>query len=367
MGFRKTDGWVEAKQLDYLLRELARSEADGRLSPELRQELLTGLELEQERRRSELAGLKEQQKLRLGRRLLMFFGSGALALGLGFFILDHYDWFSSVFEFIRQLVDIFLRMPPQVRALELLAATGLLFWVSLSRRESLEKSAWVFVCLGLAGLLFYDAFVVPDWLFGGSYTHWEHLLAGVLLFGWGYRVSLRTVMYAGLILTCGWLGGGTEYDFACYVIWMKDPVLFLPFSACLLTLGAWIERYGNKYAVAPVEITALLGLFLALLILSIGGYDGHPSLGLGPVSAVWFVVLLTVVSCAAVAVGIKYGRSRYYGFGLTFLSIDLYTRFYEIFNGWLPRSLFWLIFGALLLIGGRYVNRLIKTFSLKTV
>lgn len=358
--FGKPKGWNETKQLSFLLRELERVSGSGKLDTQAHQEILSNLKQAEERYEAEFQELKRQAKLRLGRRLLLFFGSVAFSIGIGFLIFDYYDWFRGFFEFLQDIVKWSLRMPAPVRAIELIAVTAFLFWATLKQEDKLEKSSRLFAYLGLAVLLALDSFKVPDWLFNGSFTVSEHLLAGILLFGWGYYTSFRTIVYAGLFLVCGWLGGGADYQFACYFIWMKDPTLFLPFSAALLSLAWWIDLHHNKYIVPPIEVVGLTGLFLALLILSIWGYDGRTGMDLGRIGPVWFILLLTLIACTAIAIGIKFGRQRYYGFGITFLSINLYTRFYEVFSGWLPRPIFWLAFGFLLLWGGKYVNHLLR-------
>ena len=233
MIFKQLKGWTETKQLSFLLQELVRLKDKGDLRSEIHQEILARLESEKEKSESELAQLRKQSKLRLGRRLLLFFGSVAFAIGLGFFIYDHYEWFRGIFDFFQQLEKWFLRMSAPVRAVELIAVTALLFWGTLRQKDQLEKSSRLFAYLGLSVLIVFDSFKIPDWLLGGSYTHWERLLAGLLLFGWGYYTSFRTIVYASLFLICGWLGGGAAYGFACYFIWMKDPLLFLPFSISL--------------------------------------------------------------------------------------------------------------------------------------
>lgn len=365
--FGKSKGWSESKQLSFLLREIERLNTAGKLDAQVYSEIQSSLKQAEEKYGAEFEELNRQAKLKLGRRLLLFFGSSAFAIGIGFLIFDYYEWFRGFFEFIQELVKWFLRMPPPVRAIELVVVTALLFRATLRQQHTLEKSSRLFAYLALGVLLAVNCFKVPDWLFSGSFTTQEHLLAGILLFAWGYYTSFKTIVYAGLFLLCGWLGGGTGYGFASYFIWMKDPMLFLPFSIALLSLAWWIDLYHNKYVVQPVEIVGLTGLFIALLILSIWGYDGKPKMDIGHIGPVWFIILMTLTACTAIALGIKFNRQRYYGFGITFLSINLYTRFYEVFSGWLPRPIFWLSFGFLLLWGGKYVNQLLRKNSTRAI
>src|SRR5579863_6543000 len=118
----------EAKQLGFLLRELENQEAAGRIDETTYQEILRRFKEAESRYDSEQAELSREAKLRLGRRLMMFFGSAAVCIGIGFLIADHMEWFRGLVDLIQRLIRLLLRIPRQVRAAEFLLVTaGLIY------------------------------------------------------------------------------------------------------------------------------------------------------------------------------------------------------------------------------------------------
>lgn len=69
-------------------------------------------------------------------------------------------------------------------------------------------------------------------------------------------------------------------------------------------------------------------------------------------------VLLFAVAAVSVYISLKTDDGMLRGFGLTFLGINLYTRYFEYFWDGMNKVLFFLILAASLAVIGRYAERI---------
>jgi uncharacterized membrane protein len=72
----------------------------------------------------------------------------------------------------------------------------------------------------------------------------------------------------------------------------------------------------------------------------------------------WFILLLTLLTSAGVYLGIAWESPVFLNTSLVFLAVNLYTRFYEYFWDAMPKSLFFIVGGATLMLGGVWVERM---------
>lgn len=71
-----------------------------------------------------------------------------------------------------------------------------------------------------------------------------------------------------------------------------------------------------------------------------------------------WALLFAVAAVVSVYISLKTDDGMLRGFGLTFLGINLYTRYFEYFWGGMNKVLFFLILAASLAVIGRYAERI---------
>ena len=169
----------------------------------------------------------------------------------------------------------------------------------------------------------------------------------------------RMVWVFSLLSLGAWFGTETGYasGWGEYYLGMNYPLRFVFFGS-LLVVVAYVFKYFPKLSgfYKPSLRLALLYLFIALWILSIFGNYGdidrwdtvkQPELfGWG--------LLFGAVACVSILFGIKTDDPITRGFGITFLLINLYTRYFEYFwNGMHKALFFFLLAFSFWLVGSR--------------
>lgn len=167
------------------------------------------------------------------------------------------------------------------------------------------------------------------------------LLTGLLAGLTAYRYHLRWPLLLALLLFFHGLGAWHAYGgHGAYFAHIQDERLMAVIALAAISLGLWHER---RLEIGPLRrcagfgalylIFGLLYLNLSLWFLTLFGRPLH------------WVLLFTAAGVAQIIVGARLHDARFTGFGIVFLAINLYTRFFEHF--WERLSL-----GSLFLIGG---------------
>lgn len=171
------------------------------------------------------------------------------------------------------------------------------------------------------------------------------LLTGVAAFFTAYRYALRWPLTLGILLLFHGLGNMHSYaGHGSYFFGIQDERLTSLIALISIVFGVWHEKqrehdsqsrevgFGQVYIVI-----GLLYLNLSLWILSLSATN---------------LVTVMIFSAACVAQIILGGRlhdGRFIGFGIVFLSIDIYTRMFENFWDDLSKGVFFLISGVIAL------------------
>jgi len=160
------------------------------------------------------------------------------------------------------------------------------------------------------------------------------------------------------ILTLGaWFGTETGYisGWGAYYLGMNYPLRFVVFGSALTALSFLFHKYDKLQAFRKsTYILGLLYLFIALWILSIFGNYGD----LGEweqtkqIDLFAWGLLFGVFAVAAILYGLKHDDSTSRSFGIAFLFINLYTKFFEYFWDMTHKAIFFMILaGTFWLIG----------------
>ncbi len=220
--------------------------------------------------------------------------------------------------------------------------------VDPERRHPLTGAVLVTVGLiaGFAALLALYA------LFGGRSVQFAapimmFIVAGVAFFT-AYRFGLRWPLILGVLLAFHALGNMHRYGgHGSYFLGIQDERLTVMIAMASIAFGMWhekaLERDLNRREVGFGQVYIVTGLLyanLSLLFLSL------------PRGALVAVLVLSLACIIQIILGARFHDGRFTGFGIVFLSINIYTRMFEQFWDDLSKGSFFLIAGAMAMIVG---------------
>lgn len=221
------------------------------------------------------------------------------------------------------------------------------------------QSARMLLTAGL--LLWLGALALLCEVIGGMGRSTQVVVCGMLwlplAFGLAYKYGNGFVLTLAVLGVYHWVGsfsrmlGDSTYAFA-----IQDPRVMAG-VAIFGVIGGRLHRQAPWPHAATFATTyesiGLLYLNMSLLILSI---DWH-----NDTLRNFYVALGFVVSLGQVILGARLQQPLYTGFGLTFIAIHLFTRYFETFWDKFDKGLFFLIGGGLLLGAGLLLERMYRS------
>ena len=153
-----------------------------------------------------------------------------------------------------------------------------------------------------------------------------------------------------MLFRSGWMGTETGYmsGWGAYYLGMNYPLRFVLFGALLTGCALALEHHpiAHRFFRATLAM-GLLYLFISLWIMSIFGNYGDMRQWerVKQIELFHWSIIFGAVACGAIYHGLKYDNDMTKGFGLTFLGINLYTRFFELFWNALHKALFFALLG----------------------
>lgn len=252
-------------------------------------------------------------------------------------------------RFLMELLMRIFNAPAAVKCAFFAAVSGAIFWYGLLLRKTHphrvygNESVFFLGVMALAAAVFFLGVAIDT---GSGHYSVLFLIASVLYALLGLWFPSALVWVFGLLSLGAWMGTETGYvsGHGMYFLGMNYPLRFVIFGGALTMLGiagqhASVQAIGSTFqarllSMSPqTKVIGLLNLFIALWIMSIFGNYGdmtqwqrvrqyelfHWSLvfGAAAIAAIWY--------------GLKRDDGVLRGFGLTFLFINLYTRFFEYF------------------------------------
>ena len=162
--------------------------------------------------------------------------------------------------------------------------------------------------------------------------------------------SVQVWIFALLSLG-SWIGFETGYasGWGAYFLGMNFPFRFLIFGAVLAAAShLFLDWPARARFRRPTVIVGLLFLFISLWIMSIFGNYGdlearHRA---SSVELFFWAVLFGAASALAICYGLRFDDRTAIGFAITFLFINLYTRFFEHFWNPMQKAVFFALLGA---------------------
>lgn len=252
-----------------------------------------------------------------------------------------------------------------------LLAAGLFQYGLFSRRKYpyrvySNEAVFFLGVLALAGAVFYLGVAVDT---GSGHFSLLFLLASILYALLGLWFPSPLVWVFGLLSLSGWMGTETGYvsGYGAYFLGMNYPLRFVLFGVILTVAGIEGQNIAadrnDKTLKARLrsmsqqtKVIGLLHLFIALWIMSIfGNYgDMRQWQQVRQYELFHWSLIFGAVSVAAIWYGLKKDDAVLRGFGLTFLCINLYTRYFEYFWDTLHKAAFFTVLAiSFWYIGGR--------------
>ena len=192
------------------------------------------------------------------------------------------------------------------------------------------------------------------------------LLAAVIYGALGLLLDSRLIWVFALFAFGSWLGAETGYrsGWGAYYLGMNYPMRFVLLGLLLCGLSVLFKRNDLWSRLAAFERSTLsvglLYLFISLWILSIFGDYGDMTSWYQArhMELFHWSLLFGAAACAAIWLGVKDDDAMLRGYGLVFLGLNLYTRFFEWFWDSLNKGLFFIIVGLSLWGLGAHAERL---------
>ncbi len=280
---------------------------------------------------------------------------GALILKwLGLFAI-----FMLGMSFLSLIGSLLTSVSPLMAALSLLiVASGLLYSGARLAADPGQKHPFTvqtLLTIGLTG--FYAGLVTLYFAADGSrfgqFNGWFLLLTSVVGMLVAYRFYLRWPLLMALLMFFHGFGSMSKYvGHGGYYLSIQDPRAMAVVAGLAVLWGLWHEQVLETGSLRRASGFGGLYLIFGLLYLNLSLWF----LSLGRGAWVWIVVFS--ISCLVqIGAGSRFKDSRLTGFGVVFLSIDLYTRFYEFYWDSLSKALFFTLAGAWALALGYLFER----------
>jgi hypothetical protein len=275
---------------------------------------------------------------------------------------------------IMELLKHIVRIPDIAKSILLaLIASGFFFWGFKKKKTNPTK------IFSNEFLLFIGAIIsgVSIFFMGKSVdTAKDHfsillLMGSIVYLAIGALFPSAPMWVLGLLTLGSWFGTETGYvsGWGAYFLGMNYPLRFVVLGAVIIAISFFMQRTRFSRLTKSTYIIGLLNLFLALWMMSIwGNYGSMLSWHAASVAErfLWSI-LFAVAALGAIIWGLKNDDSVARGFGITFLFINLYTKYFEYFWKVSHKAIFFAILGISFWIVGKYSERAFNALKGKLI
>lgn len=161
----------------------------------------------------------------------------------------------------------------------------------------------------------------------------------------GVLLKSNLIWIFALFSIGGWFGAETGYasGWGAYYLGMSYPLRFVLFGGVLTATAFGLHSVPLfNHVKRSTLVIGLLYLFIALWILSIWGNSEMWYMRNSSDLAFWSL-LFAAIAIAAIVHGLFYDDTVTRGFGIVFLFINLYTKFFELFWDGMYKTLFFIV------------------------
>jgi len=243
-------------------------------------------------------------------------------------------------EFLRALLAKLFNVPEIVKCLFIAIIAALIYYYGIKRKNKKPEKIFSNEAIFFLGIITTAASItfLGRAIDTGSGHFSLLILLSAIIYGiLGLWFPSKLVWIFSLLSIGGWMGTETGYmsGWGAYYLGMNYPLRFVLFGLVLTaSSGAFNKwRFRSEELLRPTRAMGLLNLFIALWIMSIfGNYgDMHVWEQVKQIELFHWSLLFGIAAIISIYHGIKEDDGMTRGFGITFLFINLYTRFFEYF------------------------------------
>ena len=255
---------------------------------------------------------------------------------------------------LQDLLEVLFKAPALLKCAVLSAVAGGLFRLGLSKRRQApdrfyrNEAIFFLGVLATAGAISQLGVALDT----GSGHYSLLLLLSFLIYAvLGVVLESNLIWVFALASLGGWMGTETGYisGWGAYYLGMNYPLRFVLFGALLTgcALGLEQHRVAARFYRSTL-VMGLLYLFIALWIMSIFGNYGdiHAWERVKQIELFHWSILFGAAAGWAIYHGLRHDNEITKGFGVTFLGINLYTRFFELFWNNVHKAIFFALLAA---------------------
>ncbi len=245
------------------------------------------------------------------------------------------------------LIDSLISTSYTTKSITFIAFSAFFFWLDYSynlKKKRKKYSKEVFAFFGAIFLAIASGFI--SFLFGMEEN------PGIIILGLASLYFIIAVVrnkellwlfgIIAIVIAFGSITHNLGKDNYLF-IGMNFPMRFTIFGALILVVTYFIKKAEKlKPFVEPTYWSGLIIFFLALWFLTIfGNYNSYEKwLEIRQYYLWWYSIILILASFAAILIGIKKEDSLVKNIGISFIFLNLYTRYFEYFWDELHKALF---------------------------
>ncbi|WP_432713931.1 DUF2157 domain-containing protein [Pedobacter sp.] len=252
-------------------------------------------------------------------------------------------------------------------------AAGVLYYVGFKRSKTHQQQifsndAIIFTAVMLTA----NAIAYLGKSIGSNSSHFSILiLCSVIIYGVLAFIFKSRLIWAFVLLSLGvWFGTETGYlsRWNYYFMGLNYPLRFV-FFGLILTAIALIFKHNKKFSLfyGTTYIGGMIYLFLSLWLISVfGNYDSIEEWYKVRQINLFYWALLSAAACVvSIFAGLKYRDDVAREFGITFLFLNLYTRYFEYFWDSWHKAIFFCVLAASFWIIGKRAEKIWNVEFLK--
>ncbi len=270
---------------------------------------------------------KRDKQLSLGMKIASFIGALALAASIFFLFYQFWGGFSTV---------------AQVAILLVAPVLGLAATIQAAKTEKTGYFSKIFGLVTLASFVLNIS--VLGQIFNIAPSSSAFLAWGVFALLLAYASDARLLLAFGIICVAGFMSAQTgTWGGGYWIHFGERPENFFPVAALLFAASCFPHKKFSGFD-KVYRVFALLLFFVPVLILSNWGRISYMSFESAAIE-VFYQAVGFVFSSLAIWYGVKRSLPEVVNTGNVFLTLFLYTKFFDWWWDWMPKYLFFFLVG----------------------